>query len=402
MNAFLLAVAVSFAVVFVAELGDKSQLMALTFATRYKPLPVLVGVTIATAIVHLLSVAVGHGLGAAIPQGWISLVAAVAFLGFGAWTLRGDTLTPEEEAKVRRDGRSAVVAASTAFFLAELGDKTMLATITLATQHGWFGVWIGSTVGMVLADGLAIWVGRALGRHVDDRVIRPGAALLFVVFGLWLADGAVGEITGASLLQRAEAVLGDRAGAWVATFLAVLSLAAVWVTRRRILGKGLWPRRSAGSGTARWWGRILFGAAALLGLLAPVAVALGLLEPISVFAAPGSVTVGAGLLLLGVSVLLVAQVQVGSARRAAAEGDGPLARGLFRRVRHPAFTGMVIATAGMMLMAPTALAVLGATLMIAAAQVHVRAVREPALLKVHGDRYVGYVNRTGRFLPRIR
>ncbi|MGH8967773.1 MAG: TMEM165/GDT1 family protein, partial [Actinomycetes bacterium] len=149
MDGFLVAFAVSFGVVFVAELGDKSQLMALAFATRYRPLPVLIGITVATSVVHLVSVAVGYGLGAALPTGWIALTAAVAFVGFGAWTLRGDSLSPAERAKAERSTGSAVVAASVAFFLAELGDKTMLATITLATQYGWLGVWVGSTLGMV-------------------------------------------------------------------------------------------------------------------------------------------------------------------------------------------------------------------------------------------------------------
>ena len=102
MDGVLVASAVSFGVVFVAELGDKSQLMALTFATRYRALPVLVGITLATAVVHAVSVAVGHGLGAALPTGWIALTAAVAFAGFGAWTLRGDTLTDDERAKAQR------------------------------------------------------------------------------------------------------------------------------------------------------------------------------------------------------------------------------------------------------------------------------------------------------------
>jgi putative Ca2+/H+ antiporter (TMEM165/GDT1 family) len=136
MDGFLLAVVVSVGVVFMAELGDKSQLMALAFATRYRSAPVLVGVTIATALVHAVSVTIGFGLGASFPPGWAALVAAGAFLGFGVWTLYGDTLTEVEEEKARRGGRSAVVAASTSFFLAELGDKTMLATITLATQSG--------------------------------------------------------------------------------------------------------------------------------------------------------------------------------------------------------------------------------------------------------------------------
>ncbi|MFC5943227.1 TMEM165/GDT1 family protein [Micromonospora harpali] len=194
MEGFLVALAVSFGVIFVAELGDKSQLMALTFATRFKPIPVLVGITVATAVVHLASVAIGYGLGAALPTGWISLIAGVAFLGFGAWTLRGDRLTEEEKRKAERGGKSAVVAVGVAFFLAELGDKTMLATITLATKYGWFGTWLGSTLGMVAADALAILVGRLLGRHLPERTIRYGAAILFAICGLWLIFEAIAEL----------------------------------------------------------------------------------------------------------------------------------------------------------------------------------------------------------------
>ncbi|OLR93114.1 TMEM165/GDT1 family protein [Actinokineospora bangkokensis] len=194
MDAVVVSTLISFWVIFVAELGDKSQLMALTFATRYKVWPVLVGITGATALVHLASVGIGAGLGAALPTGWINLAAALAFLAFGVWTLRGDTLTDAEKDKAAQVTKSVVIAVGTAFFLAELGDKTMLATITLATDYGWFGVWVGSTLGMVAADALAIVVGRALGRNLPERVIRYGAAALFFLFGAWLLVEAVVEL----------------------------------------------------------------------------------------------------------------------------------------------------------------------------------------------------------------
>lgn len=194
MSGFFAAFVVSFGVIFVAELGDKSQLMAMTFATRFKPLPVLIGITVATAVVHLASVAIGYGLKAALPTAWISLLAGLAFLGFGAWTLRGDSLTEEEKRKAERTNRSAIVAVSVAFFLAELGDKTMLATITLATRYGWFGTWLGSTVGMVAADALAILVGYLLGRRLPERAVKFGAAALFAVAGLWLILEALAQL----------------------------------------------------------------------------------------------------------------------------------------------------------------------------------------------------------------
>jgi putative Ca2+/H+ antiporter (TMEM165/GDT1 family) len=195
MQGFVAALAISFAVIFVAELGDKSQLMAMTFATRFKPWPVLIGITVATAVVHAVSVGIGYGLGATLPTGWISLVAGLAFLIFGAWTLRGDNLTDDEKQRAERTNGSVVLAVGGAFFLAELGDKTMLATITLATQHGWFGTWIGSTIGMVAADALAILVGRLLGKRLPDRTIRYGAAALFAIFGIWLIVAAVTQLT---------------------------------------------------------------------------------------------------------------------------------------------------------------------------------------------------------------
>ncbi|MFC3502270.1 TMEM165/GDT1 family protein [Micromonospora krabiensis] len=195
MEGFLAALVISFGVIFVAELGDKSQLMALAFATRFKPVPVLIGITVATAVVHLASVAIGAGLGAVLPTEWISLVAGLAFLGFAAWTLRGDSLTEEERRKAEKASTSAILTVGIAFFLAELGDKTMLATITLATQHGWFGTWLGSTIGMVAADALAILVGRLLGRRLPEKAIKYGAAVLFAISGLWLILESLVELT---------------------------------------------------------------------------------------------------------------------------------------------------------------------------------------------------------------
>jgi len=233
MDGFLVALTLSFGVVFVAELGDKSQLMALAFATRYRAVPVLVGITVATALVHAVSVALGYGLGAVLPTGWIAVAAAVAFVGFGVWTLRGDRLTEEEATKPDRARGSAIVATSVAFCLAELGDKTMLATVALATQHQWFGTWLGSTLGMVAADALAIVVGRLLGRHLPERVVSVGAAALFFLFGAWLLLDALGELTGRGFGELVTS--GHPAVGWLASLLALglLAGAAVGVARRR-------------------------------------------------------------------------------------------------------------------------------------------------------------------------
>jgi putative Ca2+/H+ antiporter (TMEM165/GDT1 family) len=191
----LSALLLSFAVIFIAEMGDKTQLVAMMFALRYRWWVVLAAITAATTLVHVFSVAIGHYLGAALPTHLLGILAGAMFVFFGLWTLRGDSLSDEEASKTQKATAPAFFVVCSAFFLAELGDKTMLATITLATSYGWFGTWLGSTIGMVAADALAILVGRQLGRHLPERAIKYGAAVLFFVFGVWLFVDAVRDLT---------------------------------------------------------------------------------------------------------------------------------------------------------------------------------------------------------------
>lgn len=181
MTAFL----ASIGYIFMAEMGDKTQLVALAFAARYPIRTVLAGVFWATLLVHLISVGLGAAASHTLPVFWIRLAAGLAFIGFGAWTLRGDRLGDEETR--RRETYGPFLTVATTFFLAELGDKTMLATVTIASQYpSLAAVWMGSTLGMVLADGLAVWAGHALGLRLPERQIRYGAAAIFFASGLYL------------------------------------------------------------------------------------------------------------------------------------------------------------------------------------------------------------------------
>ena len=189
MDAFL----ISFGVIFVAELGDKSQLMAMTFATRYRAGTILAAITAATALVHLFSVVVGAAIGAALPTEAISVAAGLAFLAFATWTLRGDELTEDDTARAARNSRSVFFGVGSAFLLAELGDKTMLATVTLAADNGLIGTWLGSTIGMVAADALAIIVGQQLGARLPEKAIKIGAAITFAAFGILLISEGIGR-----------------------------------------------------------------------------------------------------------------------------------------------------------------------------------------------------------------
>jgi putative Ca2+/H+ antiporter (TMEM165/GDT1 family) len=182
----LAALLLSFAVIFVAEMGDKTQLVAMMFALRYRWWVVLAAITVATTVVHVLSVAIGHYLGGALPTHLLGILAGAMFVFFGLWTLRGDTLTDEEANRTEKATAPAFFVVFSAFLLAELGDKTMLATITLAADHDWVGVWIGSTLGMVVADGLAIVVGAVAGKHLPERLIQITAAALFLLFGVYM------------------------------------------------------------------------------------------------------------------------------------------------------------------------------------------------------------------------
>ena len=190
MEAFLL----SAGVIFLAELGDKSQLMAMAFAARYRFWPVMIGITGATLLVHAGSVFIGRVAATALPVDAINLAAGAAYLGFAVWTLRGDELGDEDQARATRVGRWEILAIGTSFFLAELGDKTMLATVTLGATHEPIGTWLGSTVGMVAADALAVGAGAVIARRVSPNAIKAFAAISFVIFGLLLIREGIGQI----------------------------------------------------------------------------------------------------------------------------------------------------------------------------------------------------------------
>lgn len=179
MSAFLL----SFALIFIAELGDKSQLVALWFATQYRWWLVIIGVTVATLVVHLASTAIGATVSDLLPEPVILTIVGLSFFAFAAWGLRGDSI--EERQAVKQGSVLASLGVVTvAFFISELGDKTQLATISLGgSNEDFVGVWLGSTVGMVAADALAIMVGVFAGKRLPERTIAKVAALLFALFG---------------------------------------------------------------------------------------------------------------------------------------------------------------------------------------------------------------------------
>ncbi|GAB3223624.1 TMEM165/GDT1 family protein [Glycomyces halotolerans] len=193
MEAFLAAAALSFGVVFVGEMGDKSQLMALSFAARYKLSSVVTGLVIATALLFGVSVGIGATAGSLLPTDWITLGAAVLFIGFGLWSLRGEDDDGAHRIKERKSGVLTVIGA---IVLAEFGDKTMLFAIGLGSQYNPWGVWLGATAGMVAADLLAVFAGAWVSTKIAEKYLRWGAAAIFIVLGLILGIEAVRALAG--------------------------------------------------------------------------------------------------------------------------------------------------------------------------------------------------------------
>jgi putative Ca2+/H+ antiporter (TMEM165/GDT1 family) len=178
----MIAFTASFLFVVLAEMGDKTQLLAMAFAAKYSAHKVLLAVFLATILNHALAVVTGHFLTTIVPLDVISFVAALSFIAFGLWTIRGDTLQGEDK-KESRFG--PVVTVGIAFFLAEMGDKTQLATISLAVEYqNMVYVLVGTTLGMVVADFIGIVFGIIMRKHMPERSIKAISAIAFILFGL--------------------------------------------------------------------------------------------------------------------------------------------------------------------------------------------------------------------------
>ena len=187
-SGFVTAVLAAFGVVFVAELGDKTQLLALSFGARYPLRVVIAGLAIGYAAAGAVASLVGGVLGAALPERPLALAGGVVFLVFAAlgWreARRDDADGDEAERTHVVLTRSALVSIGLTIALAEFGDKTQLATATLAARGQPVGTWIGATVGEVAAGTIGAVAGSALGTRVPERSLRLASAALFAVFGV--------------------------------------------------------------------------------------------------------------------------------------------------------------------------------------------------------------------------
>ena len=175
----------STALVALAEIGDKTQLLALVLAARFRrPVPIVLGILFATLANHALAAWLGASAAAWLEGPWFGAAVAVGFIAMGLWTLVPDKLDDDEAPKSRR---GAFLTTLVAFFLVEIGDKTQIATIALGARYGdVVAVTAGTTLGMLLANTPVVLAGEALIRRVPMQAVRIAAAALFVAMGAWL------------------------------------------------------------------------------------------------------------------------------------------------------------------------------------------------------------------------
>jgi len=177
MEAFL----VSTSVVALAEMGDKTQLLAFALAAKLRHrVPIVLGMLVATLANHFLAGGIGVWLATLVAPGTLRWIVAVSFVVFGLWTLKPDEIGGERDVR----GAGVFVTTAVSFFLIEVGDKTQLATVALAARYdSLVPVVMGTTLGMMAADVPAVWVGEALSRRIDMKWMRWVAAALFILLG---------------------------------------------------------------------------------------------------------------------------------------------------------------------------------------------------------------------------
>jgi putative Ca2+/H+ antiporter (TMEM165/GDT1 family) len=188
------AYVVSAVLVALAEMGDRTQLLTVMLASRYrKPVPVLLGVLVATIANHALAALAGYYLASLLAAAWFRYAVAASFIAMGVWALVPDK---EEEEEPRPHAHWSVFATTAVtFFLVEIGDKTQIATAALAARfHSVLWVAAGTTTGMMIANTPAVFLGHAVTRVLPVRTLRIAAAVVYVGLGLWGIATAAGWI----------------------------------------------------------------------------------------------------------------------------------------------------------------------------------------------------------------
>lgn len=181
---------ISTGLVALAEMGDKTQLLALILAVRFrKPWPIVAGILVATVVNHALAGALGAWVTTVLGPVWLRWILGLSFLAMAAWMLIPDKFDDDDDAT--QAPRWGVFGTTViAFFLAEMGDKTQVATVMLAAQYqAWAWVVAGTTLGMMLANAPVVWLGERMTRRIPIRLVHLVSAGIFVLLGLAVLFG---------------------------------------------------------------------------------------------------------------------------------------------------------------------------------------------------------------------
>ncbi len=180
------ALLVATGAVAIAEIGDKTQLLSLILAARYrKPWPICLGIAASTLVNHALAGGFGALVASWLNPALLRWAVVVSLFAVALWTLRPDRIDPEEASRLSSHG--VLLTTVVAFFLAEMGDKTQIATVVLAAQYSpLWQVIAGTTLGMLLANVPVVWLGSRFSARLPLRAARTAAAVLFAALGAWI------------------------------------------------------------------------------------------------------------------------------------------------------------------------------------------------------------------------
>lgn len=183
---FLLASATSFLLIFVAEIGDKSQLVCMVMAARHRAFPVMVGSASAFVVLNTLAVVFGAALASWIPEAMVYAVVALLFLVFGVQAMRAEE-EPDRECSSPPSGRGIFLATFALIFVAEFGDKTQLAVVGLSSTSIPLAVWAGATTALILTSALGIWAGCTVLQRIPIKLLHRVSGVFFIILGLFAA-----------------------------------------------------------------------------------------------------------------------------------------------------------------------------------------------------------------------
>ncbi|WED23935.1 TMEM165/GDT1 family protein [Vibrio sp. JC009] len=176
----------AFGMIFLTEIGDKSQLVCMTLASKHKAKPVAIGAITAFSLLNILAVTVGGSLSRFIPETWLTIAAACLFIMFGLHSLLAREDEEDSQANKKITTRSILITTFMLIFLAELGDKTQLAVVTMSTTHLPLLVWLGATFALATTSLMGIFAGRKLLARLNINLLHKISGLFFISFAIVL------------------------------------------------------------------------------------------------------------------------------------------------------------------------------------------------------------------------